>query len=155
MTKNLGHAVRSCFVVMEHLANVPQIFWRDTVVLRTDTGKRYRLHARRLFYGKPRYDILQVAGGEGDLPWYGRALAFFDVKAEATWHRMVLLHWLQRTHVSHVPGAETFGYWAKNPDVVPLSSVQRPVRLVTSPRTHGPQEERRFVLLPYGRVNVE
>lgn len=113
-----------------------------------------RAHARRSYYGRPRYDIVQVTGDVGAQPWYGRALAFFDVRVAAGWRKMLLLHWLERTQVSHVPGAETFRYWAQHPDVVALSAVVRSVRMVTSPRTHGEAEQSCFVLLPYGRVNA-
>ena len=121
------------------------------------------MHARRSFYGRPRYDILEVHPEGDPNPWFGRALAFFDVRVEAgTWQRMVLIQWLERV-ATHVPGADTFTYWSSFPDVVPLGSVVRHVRMVTSPKSAGEDGEATggdsdsgspcFVLLPYGRVN--
>ncbi len=129
-----------------------QIFWRDSVLLPTPQGPKEteRLHARRMFYGKPRYDIVQVRGSDGQL-WYGRLLAFFDVKVGPAWRRMALLHWLEVTHPTHVPGAVTYRYWGQNPDVVSVATIRHRVCMLTSPRSHGEAQDVCFVLLAYGK----
>ncbi len=123
------------------------------MVLKSDGGSQDRLQARRVYYGKPRYDMLEVTGDAAE-PWYGRALAFFDVQVEGEWHHLVLLHWLQPTHQTHVAGAVTFKYWAIRPDVVPLSTIVRRVRMLTSPRQNEDTNDVFFVLLPYGKCAV-
>ena len=100
-----------------------------------------------MFYGRPRYDLVQVSG-EGPNPWYARALAFFDVQVGLVWRRMALVHWLEVTRPTHVQGAVTYRYWAKNPDVVPVSTILRRVHMVTSPRPRSSTEDVCFVLLP-------
>ena len=129
-----------------------QIFWRDSAVITAADGARYRLHARRVFHGRPKYDIVRVTGDEGEPPWYARALAFFDVRVAAGWRRMALVSWLERTEPTHVAGAETFCYWSRFPDVIPLRSIVRPLRMVTSPMS-SEDDSPCLVLLPYGRVN--
>ena len=128
-----------------------QIFWRDHVRLHSQQGTSERVHARRSYYGKPRYDLLQLTGEDGTA-WYARALAFFDVQETGRgWRRMALVHWLQPTHVTHVPGTVTYRYWAMRPDVVKVSSIVRSVRMITSPRRHAGTDEVCFVSLPYGK----
>ena len=124
------------------------------MVILTEDGEKQRLHARRQFHGKPRYDLVQIKGEDAHAPWFARLLAIFDVNTDAGWRRLILVHWLERIPVSHVPGAETFRYWSKNPDVVTAKSLVRRARMLTSPRTHGEAEHVCFVRLPYGRANT-
>ncbi len=132
-----------------------QIFWRDAINLQLPGGAEERVHARRTFYGRPRYDILQIHG-EGMELWYARAMAFFDVCVESVWHRMALIHWMQPVAETHVPGAVTFRYWAMHPDVIQVHSIARSARMVTSPRRIGLDEENVcFVLLPYGKWSAK
>ena len=146
--------------------NFAQIFWRDSVLLpATDGGDPIRIHARPMYYGRPRYDLVEVSSSEdaqAQQPWYGRALAFFDVRMDGVWYRMALLRWLERLEETHVVGATTFRYWSMFPDVVLLSTIVRPVRMITSPRAYiAPDEEDAddvegvvcFVAIPYGRVS--
>ena len=131
------------------------MFWRDSVTILAPGGARHRLHARRLFHGRPRFDLVQVTGEAADQPWYGRLLALFDVcTAARTWKRMALVQWLERVHPSHVAGALTFSYWSDFPDAVCIGVIVRPMRMVTSPISEGDDDAPCFVLLPYGRVNV-
>ncbi len=114
------------------------------------SGPSERLHARQQYYGKQRYDLVEVSGKGGET-WYARVMAFFDVQVDLLWRRMALLHWLEVTHPTHVPGALTFRYWSKRPDVVAASTILRAAHMITSPRKHEGTDEVCFVLLPYGK----
>ena len=135
-----------------------QILWRDFVCLPAAAHApaehpQERVHARRAYYGKPRYDIVQVTG-EGEGTWYARLLGLFDVKVGLVWHPMALIHWMQPLGATHVPGAVTFRYWGQNPDVVQVESIVRSIRMLQSPRLHGDANDVCFVLLPYGKWGV-
>ena len=91
---------------------------------------------------------------DADRPWYARVLAFFDVRVVGGWRKMAMLHWLERTAPTHVAGAETYRYWSQHPDVVPVDTIARRVRMMTSPRKRADTHEPCFVLLPYGKWSV-
>lgn len=113
-----------------------------------------RVHARRQFHGKPRYDMVQVSGDGAAEPWYARVLAFFEVHVGVGWRRMALVQWLERCALSHVPGSRTFRYWSQHPDAVLVSAIVRQVRMITSPRTYADTDDPCFVLLSYGKWGV-
>ena len=95
-----------------------------------------RIHARRLFHGRPRFDLVQVASDDEQQPWYGRLMGIFDVQRAGEWRTMVLVHWLTKIDDpanAHVPGASTFWQNAHvKPDVIDIASVECPVRMLTS-----------------------
>ena len=110
-----------------------QLYWRDAVDIVRD-GSLTRLHARRQFHKRPRYDLVQVFSGDGQ-PWFGRLMGLFDVPQGAGWRAMALVHWLTEidSEDTHVPGATTYRQEAEvAPDVIEIESIECSVRMLTS-----------------------
>ena len=118
--------------------------------------RRYRIHARRSYYGRPRYDFVEIIAPEGsDVEhWYAQVLLLFDVYAvgNATVRQMALIFWLERSDRADVPRSITLVHWGNKTDCIDVESIRRPVRLATSPIAEG-NGNRRFLLLDYGRAN--
>ena len=136
-------------------SSLVQMFWRPAIHLKRN-GQTFRIHARRLFHGKPRYDFVQVNNAHGG-SWYGQVLALFDVKVEEEnayvtpgWVTMSLVRWLHQDAHPQIPGIPCFSFRDERPDVIFTDDIMRHVRLVTSPLP-GTNGRARFVLLPYGR----
>ncbi len=111
-----------------------------------------RVHAREDFYGKPRYDFVEVKL-EGKSTGFARVLSFFDVVfvGDPTPRSCALIWWLDAGDVPQVlPDAACMTYWSKTPDCVFLDSLIRSVRLVRVPV----QDSCVFAFLRYGRANA-
>ncbi len=139
------------------LADLPmissdRIYHRDFVSL-TRQGSTIRLHARREFYGRPRYDFVRV-GNDREETWIGQVLLFFDVQAVGTAEirQMALVHWLTEEADSLVLGGWTFHYHG-TVDVIALSTILNRVRLAEVPGGDLDSGRRCFIVLPYGRAN--
>ena len=104
-------------------------------------GTKYRIHARRAYYGRPRYDWVQVSG-DGDSEdewWYGRLLLLFSCIVDGMPGEFALVRWLEEVQVprDHVIGAAHYIPWHGRIQVVQLSSVWQRVAFVTSPLYHA------------------
>lgn len=123
------------------------MYWRDSVeILRGDSN--WRLHARRTFHGKPRFDLVQVTGEDAVTPWFARLVALFDVEVADGWRSLALVAWLDEVLPSHVVGARTWTYMLRRMDVVELECVERPVLMASSP-IKMVDDRLCFVQLPY------
>ncbi len=139
-------------------AHPEQVWARNAVVIRRQ-GRLHRVHARRTFFGSPRYDFVEIRGSTaaaGDL-WFGRVLALFDVNVSRDhprigrgWVSMALVQWLARDPQDQVAGVPTFSFtWGAHPDAVFVDQILRPVALVTSPVVPDDGHRRYFyVALP-------
>ena len=115
-----------------------------------DQGKRVRVHARRDFYGHPRFDWVRTTGDADDEWWYGRLVLLLSCTVLGVPRQFAIIHWLEEVHPArdHVLGARHFRFWRPEPRAELLSTVWRRATLVTSPRTEGITPI--FMQLPYG-----
>ena len=115
-----------------------------------DRGKRVRVHARRDFYGHPRYDWVRTTGDADDEWWYGRHVLLVSCTVLGVARQFAIIHWLEEVHPArdHVLGARHFRFWKPEPRAEQLSIVWRRATLVTSPKTEGIAPI--FLQLPYG-----
>ena len=126
-----------------------QVYVRDFVRL----GNGTRLHARKCYYGRPRYDVLEIHSGDERAPYYARCLMYFDALVAGTteWRRLGVVWWLDRIPgPSHVNNATTYSYWGAEPEIIELDTVFRSIRLATS-RIRLPEDKPAFILLHYGK----
>lgn len=138
---------------------MPQIYYRPSTCIKRGPDV-HRLHARRLFYGNPRFDVVHVRSDDLENPWLARILGMFRVHVHVQpgilhegWISLALVQWLERDAEDHVQGIPTYRYSQEFPQpcAVELDTIEAPVRLVTSPR-QPPDEPPRFCLLPYGKT---
>ncbi len=123
----------------------------------TRGGQQHRLHARRDFHGKPRFDFIEVAGGDAQDPWFARLMGLCDVHVAADvpgvvskgWISMALVQWLRRDDEPILPTVQAYSLtWGPRVDAVFVDDISRPVRFVTSP-VRTPAGNRRFLLPPH------
>ena len=137
-----------------------QVHLRHSVRIRRNHDV-WILHARRKYYGNPRYDFALIHGGPADEdPWLARIIGIFDVHVQPHdavpdpgWLPFVLIQWLERVN-DEVAGIPTYQYCVspelRHPLAVSLGTVERPVRLVAAHK--GLDEVPRFCALPYGKM---
>lgn len=121
-------------------------------------GVVHKLHARRKYYQRFRYDFVHVRGGDNAAnPWLARVLAIIKVEipadqehiAAAGFLPLAIVQWLDRDPIDLLPGMPTYKY-LPTPQAIEVESIVRPVLLVDSPCAAA-DGTRRVCALPYGK----
>ena len=121
----------------------------------------YTLHARRVYFGRPRYDFVHVRNDNGDVhnPWLARVLAIFKVEVPAGQRHivaagflpLVIVQWLERD-VDVIPGTPSYRY-LPTPQAVEVEAIIRPVKLLESP-TFAADGSHKLCALLYGKSSI-
>ena len=122
-------------------------------------GVLHKLHARRNYFDRHRYDFVHVRGSDDEAnPWLARLLAIVKVKVlegqqhidAAGYLPLAIIQWLDRDPVDLVPGTATYWY-LPNPQAIEMEAIVRPVKLLDSPCAAA-DGRRRVCALPYGKT---
>ncbi len=117
--------------------------------------RKVRIHARRRYHGKARYDCIQTEGADDGEVWHGKLQLLFACTEGPVTCEFALVKWLEQVEVvrDHVLGARHFSYWKEPPTAELLSTVRGYSPLVTSPVLHGTRQV--FLLLGNAPQAVE
>ncbi len=131
--------------------------------MRIKRGEEWHaVHARRMFHGRARYDLVHVRGHNADAPapWLARLLALVTVElpeqdnehVERPGHiALALIQWLHRGPEDElVPGIREYHYLPE-PQAIEVGAIVRPVWLVENPVRDAADGTHHLCALPYGK----